>query len=67
MAKNSNTDARAVLENIRSEHFADEVDAAMLRAVYDLEHAKQFEDDRSTAEAALRKLITDAVKEEASS
>ncbi|MCA1703704.1 MAG: hypothetical protein LC808_10770 [Actinobacteria bacterium] len=64
MTDKTKTDARAVLESIRSEQFSDKVGAALLQAVYELEHAKQFEDDRSATEAALRKLIVDAVQED---
>lgn len=63
MAGKSDTDAKKVLEKIRAANYADAVTAEMLQAIYAVEHEKQFEDERAAVEAALRHLISDAVKE----
>jgi protein-L-isoaspartate O-methyltransferase len=64
MPGKSDTDPKKVLEKIRAASYADAVTAKMLQSVYALEHEKQFEDERSTVEAALRELIADGVEEQ---
>lgn len=64
MAHKAETDAQTVLEKIRGAGFSEIVPGAILRAVYAIEHEKQFEDDRKSVEAALRDIIVEAVQEE---
>ena len=60
------TDALSVLEAIRRDRSETNVDADLLKAVYDVEHDKQFEADRGPVRATLRDLIEAAVVEEES-
>jgi hypothetical protein len=57
------TDARQVLEAIRAADYDGDVSADLLAAVYDIEHDKQFEDERGQVQARLRDLIVEAVPE----
>jgi len=56
--------ALEVLERVRSEYYP-QVDAKLLRLVFELEHEDQFEDDRGPVCAALRDLITASAEAEA--
>jgi hypothetical protein len=55
------TDARKVLEQIRANNYAEVVSKDLLKATYELEHDKQFEDERGPVQASLRDLIIAAV------
>ena len=57
------TDAKQVLEKVRAGEYAEDVSPDLLAAVYEIEHDKQFEDERGEVRAQLRDLIAASVKE----
>jgi hypothetical protein len=57
------TDAREVLEKIRAHEYAEAVTANLLAAVYEIQHDKQFENERGPVRAQLRDLIAAHVQE----
>lgn len=63
MTDKANTDAAQALERIRAASYPDAVSAELLKAVYDIEHDQQFEDERGPVRATLRNLIAETIEE----
>lgn len=56
-------DALDVLDSIRVALYTESIDESVLRRVYEIEHERQFEDDRGPVRDALRAVIEAAIQE----